>query len=88
MVRKFLKYHFRLKFDGILQYFSPPLFYPIHLRVNKPKKENPTGTCKVVLVSQVRSYKHKSLSVGSLISENNTLKIGILKPYGFLIVWL
>ena len=23
MVRKFLKYHFRAEFDGILQYFSP-----------------------------------------------------------------
>ena len=55
MVDEFLKYHFRL------EYFSPPQFSPIHLRVNKPEKENPTKTCKVVLVSQVKSYKHKNL---------------------------
>ena len=42
MVREFLKYHFRSGFYGILQYFSPPYLYPIHFRVNKPKKENLT----------------------------------------------
>ena len=87
-VREFLKYHFRLKFDGIVQYFSRPWFYPIHLRVNKPEKENPAETCKLVLVSQVKSYKHKNLSVVSLTSENNTLKICILKLYGSLVIWL
>ena len=73
-------------FDGILQYFSPPSFYPIHLRVNHLEKENPTETCKVVLVSQVNLYKHKNLSVGFLTSENNTLKIWILKPYDSLVI--
>ena len=43
-------------------------------------------TCKVVLVFQVKSYKHKYLLVGSLNSENNTLKICILKPYGSLVI--
>ena len=47
--------HFRPEFDGILHYFSPPQLCSIHLRVNKPEKENPTKTCKVVLVSQVKS---------------------------------
>ena len=55
MVCNFFEYHFRPEFDGILQYFSPPQIYP----VNKPEKENPTKNCKVVLVSQVKSYKHK-----------------------------
>ena len=58
----------------------------MHLRVNKPEKESPTETCKVVLVSQVKSYKHKKLSVGSLTSENNTWKICILKPYGSFVI--
>ena len=35
MVHEFLKYNFRPEFDGILQDFSPPQFYPIHLRVIK-----------------------------------------------------
>ena len=39
MVREFLKCHFRPELDGILQYFSPAYFYPIHLRVNKPEKK-------------------------------------------------
>ena len=62
-----LKYHFRLEFDCILQYFSPPLFYTIHLRVNKAEKENPTETFKHILFCQVKSYKDKTLSVGSLL---------------------
>ena len=86
MMREFLKYHFRPEFGGILQFFSPPSFYPIYFRVNKPVKENPMETCKVVLVSQVKSYKHKNLLVGSLTSENNTLKICILKPSGSLVI--
>ena len=53
----------------------------MHLRANKSEKENPTETLKILLVSQVKSYKHKNLSVGSLTSENNTLKICILQPY-------
>ena len=79
IVRKFLK------FLGIRWYFttfSDSWFYPIHLSVDKPEKKNPTETCKVVLVSQVNSYKHKKLSVVSLTSDNKTLKICILKPYG------
>ena len=52
------------------------------------EKENPTETCKVVYVSKIKPYKHKNLLVGSLTSENNTLKICILKPYGFLVIWL
>ena len=62
-----LKYHFRLEFDCILQYFSPPLFYTIHLRVNKAEKENPTETFRHILFSQVKSYKDKNVSVGSLL---------------------
>ena len=86
MVSELLKYHFRLECNDILQNFSPPYFFPIHIRVNKPEKENPMETCKVVLVFQVKSYKHKYLLVGSLNSENNTLKICILKPYGSLVI--
>ena len=86
MVHEFLKYHFRPELDSILQCFSPPWFYPIQGRVNKPDKENPTETSKVILVSQVKSNKHKNLSVDSLTSENNTLKLCILKPYGSLVI--
>ena len=86
MACKFLKYNFRPEFDGILQYFSPPQFYLIQLRVNKPEKETPMETCKVVLVSRVTSYKHKNLLVGSFTSESNAWKICILKPYGTLVI--
>ena len=82
MVREFLKYRFRTEFDGILHCFLPPKFYHIHLRVNKPENENPSENWKVVLVFQVKPYKHKNLSVGFLTSENNNLKICILKLYG------
>ena len=60
----------------------------MHLCVKKPEKENPTETCKVVFVSQVKLYKLKNLLVVSLTSENNTLKICILKPYGSLVISL
>ena len=48
MVREFLKYRFRPGIDGILQYFSPPLFCSIYLRVNKSEKENPKDARKFV----------------------------------------
>ena len=86
MVCKFLKHRFSPEFDGILRYFSPPYFYPIQLSVINLEKENLTENCQVVLVSQVKSSKHKNLSVGSLASENNTLKICTLQPHGFLVV--
>ena len=46
---------FRPEFDDILQYFSPPQFYTIHLCLNNAEKENATETCKAVLVSQIKS---------------------------------
>ena len=79
---------FRPEFDDILQYFSPPQFYTMHLRVNNAEKENAKETCKAVLVSQIKSYKHKNLSVISLTYENNTLKICISKPCASLVIWL
>ena len=87
MVCKFLKHRFSPEFDGILWYFSRPYFYPIQISVTNLEKENFTENCQVVLVSQVKSSKHKNLSVGSLTTENNTLKICTLQPHGFLVVW-
>ena len=46
--------------------------------VTKFEKENPTETCKAAVVSQVKSYKYNNLSIGSVTSENNNLKIFIL----------
>ena len=46
IVRELLKYDFRPEFDGILQYFFPPQFYPKHLYVNKPEKEIPQKTAR------------------------------------------
>ena len=51
-----------------------------------PEKENLTKTYKVVLDSQVKSHNHKNLSICSLTSENNNLKICILKSYGSLVI--
>ena len=86
MLGELLKYHFKPEFDGILQYFSPPQFYLKHLRVNKPEKKNPTETCKLLLVSQVKSYKYKNLWISYLTSENNNLSICLLNPYGYVVL--
>ena len=44
--------------------------YPMHPSVNKLEKENLPETYKVVLVSQVKSYKYKNLSIGSVTPED------------------